>query len=838
MAAALAERRFLAEVEHPNIVKIHNFVEHDGDGYIVMEYVNGSSLRGILEARREPPTAASPTRCRWNRRSPTCSRSCRRSGHLHDLGLLYCDFKPDNVIQTAGLAEAHRPRRRVPHGRPDEPGLRDGRLPGPRDRPTGPTVPSDLFTVARTWRCCAPTSAATRAPTGTPLPARDGRAALRPATTRSTASSSGPPRRTRTTASRAPTRWRRSSSASCARSSPTRRARPPPASSTLLHRRGAAGADAGPTGEPCPSRSSAPTTRRQPGRRRSAPIGPEALLEALEAVPQAAASRSTFDECVPSSSWGCSTRRPPCSTRWRRDGRIRPAHRLASAVVPRAGGPGRGGQRAAPADASSSCTGTFPASWRRGWPWPTPPRRPETTAAATAWYDIVSRTDPGYTRRPSAWPAARLALATAPVPSRPTSGSPRPPAPTIDGPASRRCRRCSTGRPRAGRTCPTSVVPRRSSTGSALDGEQRYRLSAADPRGGVRRTAPQRRLAPDPSTLVARASVHRPRPPARPRATYRRVARHAGTDRRADRARRPRQPHPAEVVVVSPRTLLRCPACGSSALADDEFCESCGAAIAGPRRCAAPPPRGRPRLGGGGDRPRARAPPQRGRLPHRGLRRRGGARGVRRRVGLDGPAGRGPGRGGGRRPIDERRAGRHRLFPAGNRAGSWPTHWPRRRRPWRACRGWSGARAGRAVVHDRRRLVGRRRRSPWPGPATAGPTGSDAAGCRRLTSDHSWAEEEVRAGRLSRAAAEADGRAHAITRWLGADASTQDFPVQTLRPANAGHLVLCTDGLWNYLPTRRRPGARDRRPLPATGRPRRQLVLWSGTRWPAAGTTT
>ena len=45
MAAALAERRFLAEVEHPNIVKIHNFVEHGGDGYIVMEYVNGQSLR-------------------------------------------------------------------------------------------------------------------------------------------------------------------------------------------------------------------------------------------------------------------------------------------------------------------------------------------------------------------------------------------------------------------------------------------------------------------------------------------------------------------------------------------------------------------------------------------------------------------------------------------------------------------------------------------------------------------------------------------------------------------------------------------------------------------------
>jgi len=28
MSAAIAERRFLAEVEHPNIVKIYNFVQH------------------------------------------------------------------------------------------------------------------------------------------------------------------------------------------------------------------------------------------------------------------------------------------------------------------------------------------------------------------------------------------------------------------------------------------------------------------------------------------------------------------------------------------------------------------------------------------------------------------------------------------------------------------------------------------------------------------------------------------------------------------------------------------------------------------------------------------
>ena len=52
--AAVAERRFLAEVEHPNIVDIYNFVQHadrrtgESAGYIVMEYVGGKSLKQIL----------------------------------------------------------------------------------------------------------------------------------------------------------------------------------------------------------------------------------------------------------------------------------------------------------------------------------------------------------------------------------------------------------------------------------------------------------------------------------------------------------------------------------------------------------------------------------------------------------------------------------------------------------------------------------------------------------------------------------------------------------------------------------------------------------------------
>ena len=49
LAAAIAERQFLAEVQHPLIVEIYNFVTNEGAGYIVMEYVGGQSLKQILK---------------------------------------------------------------------------------------------------------------------------------------------------------------------------------------------------------------------------------------------------------------------------------------------------------------------------------------------------------------------------------------------------------------------------------------------------------------------------------------------------------------------------------------------------------------------------------------------------------------------------------------------------------------------------------------------------------------------------------------------------------------------------------------------------------------------
>lgn len=70
---------------------------------------------------------------------------------------------------------------------------------------------------------------------------------------------------------------------------------------------------------------------------------------------------------------------------------------------------------------------------------------------------------------------------------------------------------------------------------------------------------------------------------------------------------------------------------------------------------------------------------------------------------------------------------------------------------------------------------------------------------RLLTADHSWAAEMVAAGILDAKAAMRDPRAHAITRWLGADGPPVPG-VMTFSPTEPGVLLLCTDGLWNYEP--------------------------------------
>jgi serine/threonine protein phosphatase PrpC len=71
----------------------------------------------------------------------------------------------------------------------------------------------------------------------------------------------------------------------------------------------------------------------------------------------------------------------------------------------------------------------------------------------------------------------------------------------------------------------------------------------------------------------------------------------------------------------------------------------------------------------------------------------------------------------------------------------------------------------------------------------------------QLTTDDSWAAQMVVAGVMGVEEAYADPRSHIIVRWLGADAVDMEPTVAMFTPPGPGAIVVCSDGLWNYLPT-------------------------------------
>ncbi|HEY0520615.1 MAG TPA: tetratricopeptide repeat protein [Ilumatobacteraceae bacterium] len=147
--AAVAEKQYLAEVEHPLIVEIYNFVTApDGASYIVMEYVGGRSLNVILKDRMKATGRFSPIPV--DQAIAYIVEILPAFAYLHLLGLLYCDFKPANIIQVGDglkLIDLGGVRR-----------IDDDQSPiygtigfqAPEVAKEGTSISSDLYTVART----------------------------------------------------------------------------------------------------------------------------------------------------------------------------------------------------------------------------------------------------------------------------------------------------------------------------------------------------------------------------------------------------------------------------------------------------------------------------------------------------------------------------------------------------------------------------------------------------------------------------------------------------------------------------------------------------------------
>ena len=143
-AAAEAEREFLAEITHPGIVKIFNFIDDPRvpGGFIVMEFVGGPSLR---ERRNAQPNHLLDV----DLAIAYILEVLPALMYLHARGVVYNDLKPDNIIVTEDQVKL------IDLGAVSGIGAY-GYIYGtkgfqaPEVATEGPSIASDIYTIGRT----------------------------------------------------------------------------------------------------------------------------------------------------------------------------------------------------------------------------------------------------------------------------------------------------------------------------------------------------------------------------------------------------------------------------------------------------------------------------------------------------------------------------------------------------------------------------------------------------------------------------------------------------------------------------------------------------------------
>lgn len=84
------EARVVAKLEHPNIVPIYDYAEHEGQAYLVMKYIEGRTLKAVLDQG-------------WPSKQEIL-RVVKAVGsaltYAHAKGILHRDVKPSNILLT------------------------------------------------------------------------------------------------------------------------------------------------------------------------------------------------------------------------------------------------------------------------------------------------------------------------------------------------------------------------------------------------------------------------------------------------------------------------------------------------------------------------------------------------------------------------------------------------------------------------------------------------------------------------------------------------------------------------------------------------------------------
>ena len=83
------EAQISAQINHPNVATLYDFISHEGRSYIVMEYVNGETIESVLEAKGKFSEKES---------IDIVIQMLRGLGEAHRLNILHRDLKPGNIM--------------------------------------------------------------------------------------------------------------------------------------------------------------------------------------------------------------------------------------------------------------------------------------------------------------------------------------------------------------------------------------------------------------------------------------------------------------------------------------------------------------------------------------------------------------------------------------------------------------------------------------------------------------------------------------------------------------------------------------------------------------------
>jgi serine/threonine protein kinase len=88
------EARALAKLHHPNIVAVYDFGEAQGNFYLLMEYVDGATLRQLIAVQKLSS----------NQALVIVPKICDALQYAHGQGIVHRDIKPENILIDKGGA--------------------------------------------------------------------------------------------------------------------------------------------------------------------------------------------------------------------------------------------------------------------------------------------------------------------------------------------------------------------------------------------------------------------------------------------------------------------------------------------------------------------------------------------------------------------------------------------------------------------------------------------------------------------------------------------------------------------------------------------------------------